>query len=45
MRECASYFNCGSGTIHRLTKKFNIVKDKKLVKENMSKKKQKSSLQ
>lgn len=41
MRECATYFNCGVGTIHRLTKKFNIAKDKEVVKENMSKKKQK----
>ena len=41
MRECATYFNCGVGTIHRLIKKFNIAKDKEVVKENMSKKKQK----
>ena len=41
MRECAAYFNCGVGTIHRIIKKFNIIKDDELVKETIRKKKTK----
>jgi hypothetical protein len=35
--ECARFFNCGLNTVIRFAKKNNIVKDRKLVYENISK--------